>query len=348
MAQWLPPVNIPQIGAQSYAAELQAGFAGIGNAIDQNRAEDRAARLDALAADQWDKGYARELAADDLARQRFGLEEEKFAAEQAAAGPYSGTSMDAQNWNRLLTGDPSSPEYAAAYGQLTEPKMHMATDENGMQYLVPYKTPLPATVRPPTYGGNVVPTTEGPMPGGTTMPAQSPAPGTVPAAGPSGTPGIRIPLGEKPPTEEEIKGDVLLANVQGDYDNLVGPDGLFDAMNSPGEILAGYGGDVGRLMQSPEYQRAYNAAFNIVQSYIYAVSGAQAPDTEVARNVRLVIPNIGDKAETIADKRRRLEGMMEAIRTKARQNLGGGQPQGQPEGGVITTPSGAQFRPVGP
>jgi hypothetical protein len=42
-------------------------------------------------------------------------------------GPFEGTGMEAQSRNILLTGDPNSPEYAAAYQYVSQPKVDMKT-----------------------------------------------------------------------------------------------------------------------------------------------------------------------------------------------------------------------------
>lgn len=42
-------------------------------------------------------------------------------------GPFKGTGMDAQAYNVLIKGDPASPEYAAAYSHLSQPRFDMRT-----------------------------------------------------------------------------------------------------------------------------------------------------------------------------------------------------------------------------
>ncbi len=46
-------------------------------------------------------------------------------AEPARAGPFEGTGLQAQAHNILLTKDPSSPEYAAAYGIVSQPRTYL-------------------------------------------------------------------------------------------------------------------------------------------------------------------------------------------------------------------------------
>lgn len=216
--------------------------------------------------------------------------------------PFEGTGLDAQDSNILLNGDPNSPEYAMAYyRQYRTPKLVQSTDEQGRITLAPVMPEVPRGIRPPANMAVDPPSGAGATPAGPT-----PAPGNG-----------SIVIGQKPPTEEQIKGGVLFESVSGDKAIL---DKSFAALdNTVGQAGSTMGGVVGRWIQSSDYQVAYDAARNVVQSYIYAVSGAQAPDTEVERNMQLVLPAIGDSKEALAEKKKRLDRMVEAIRIKARQ-----------------------------
>jgi hypothetical protein len=90
-------------------------------------------------------------------------------------GPYDGTG-DGQYWNQLLTGDPSTPAYAAAYHQLTKPQYFQVSDPNNPEILVTkeHRPQLPPNIRLPTY-----------QPGGAAA-AQPPA--AVPPVDPNATP----------------------------------------------------------------------------------------------------------------------------------------------------------------
>jgi hypothetical protein len=48
--------------------------------------------------------------------------------DDTAPGPFQGTGLDAQSFNIVLTGDPASPEFAAAYMQLAQPKTQLMPD----------------------------------------------------------------------------------------------------------------------------------------------------------------------------------------------------------------------------
>jgi hypothetical protein len=48
--------------------------------------------------------------------------------DDTAPGPFQGTGLDAQSFNIVLTGDPTKPEYAAAFMQLAQPKTQLMPD----------------------------------------------------------------------------------------------------------------------------------------------------------------------------------------------------------------------------
>lgn len=183
------------------------------------------------------------------------------------------------------------------------------------------------TVTDPSTGALIFMTPQGifqkPPQGGPPQPVQGAGPGAgAPAARPQGAlgPGM-IPLTPGKPTQAksqgQVKGEVLIANAEGDYQTAAK---LFDALGNRADLAKSYGGSLGQYFQSPDYQVAADSVKNVVQSYIYAVSGAQAPETEVARMMSLVQPSIVDSPERIAAKKKRLAGMMEAIRTAARES----------------------------
>ncbi len=107
----------------------------------------------------------------DIARRKQGLEERKFKREGVSGGAgggmgmFKGTGMEAQSWNELLTGDPSSAKYAAAYAIATKPKMQQMTNPDGSVSYMSVKPQLPPTVRAPLHmrleQGQNVPTAKG-------------------------------------------------------------------------------------------------------------------------------------------------------------------------------------------
>ncbi len=100
---------------------------------------------------------------------------------------------------------------------------------------------------------------------------------------------------------------------------------------------------VGRWLMTGQGQVAFDDLYNVAQNYTYALSGAQAPDTEVKRNLSLILPRIDDSPEAKQAKKERLIGYIATINNRA-QGPGGASPgQAMPQaqapqqntGGVI-------------
>lgn len=89
---------------------------------------------------------------------------------------------------------------------------------------------------------------------------------------------------------------------------------------------------------SSDYQRARTAVKSIISSYLYSISGAQAPEAEVERQANQLMPQIGEGPEVIADKLAAIRGRVEAIKIVA----GRGMTQGAPDGSAQPPQAGAQ------
>ena len=84
-----------------------------------------------------------ELTDEEINFMRSQLDPE-FAASLGAGGPFEGTSMEAQYQNVLLSGDPSTDEYKAAYAKMAEPKIMRDDLGNVIEIkpdMSPYKEP---------------------------------------------------------------------------------------------------------------------------------------------------------------------------------------------------------------
>lgn len=78
-------------------------------------------------------------------------------------------------------------------------------------------------------------------------------------------------------------------------------------------------------MTTPQFQQARNAVQTIAQSYLYSVSGAAAPTEEVNKLVESVTPKPFESPQSVADKKARLQSMVDAINLMA---TGGSAPAG--------------------
>ena len=230
--------------------------------------------------------------------------------DPAAEPPYQGTGMDAQNWNIVLTGDPASKEYAAAYNQLFEqPRLTPVQTENGVM-MVPQMPVIPPSVRPPA--GQAEPAT----PASVATPSAT-APTGDSATAPSVTPGVGTPFtvpGTTPkPTEAQLRNRQLYSVVKPELKTV---QDNFKALSVLGnQIAAGaLPKSVASFATTAEYQRAQNALRTIIATYLYSTSGATANPGEVENQVSVLMPVAGESDASVQDKLKRIETMVESIR----------------------------------
>lgn len=100
----------------------------------------------------------------------------------ANSGAFAGSGMDPQAWNLLLNpnSDPASPQYAAAYAHLTQPKLQMVPGTDGQLVMSQVTPTLPPNIRPPVFaqpGAQPAPASGAPAPQ-----AAPPSSGAVPPA----------------------------------------------------------------------------------------------------------------------------------------------------------------------
>jgi hypothetical protein len=108
-----------------------------------------------------------------------------------------------------------------------------------------------------------------------------------------------------------------LQNVENNWTALA--DGGNQGWNNP------VTGAVTGSLASPEYQTARNSLAVIAQSYLYSVSGAAATDAEVQKIVDSVTPKPFESPASVADKKRRIQQMANAV-----IQAGGGNSAAQP------------------
>lgn len=232
------------------------------------------------------------------------------------SGGFQGTGLDAQAWNTVIKAQ-SNPalkntaEFQAAWAILNEPKITWQQTEAGM---------VPVMQQPsiPTgWGPNAAPA-QSAMPH-LAAPNSDVAPigafgGTGGAAAPSGVPGVSVgqpvPNTQKPPTEQQGKLRLLGGQLTQDLPTVMQN---FDALANPKQQLLGAGGRLTNPLQSEEYQRANSALKASVTSIVYAVSGAQATESEVNQKVNEVMPRFGDKPGVLADKKLRLANYVKQV-----------------------------------
>ena len=154
----LTQLLMAQAGQQQQQAQQEAQWA---------REDERFGQRMAAQDQQWQQRFAAEQAArTEQAAADRAFRERMFGLEQAAEnrGAFAGTSMDAQARNILLSADPSSPEYAAAYAYASQPRTIMRPD--GVAYERPDLSWAPApggtmTAGRPSLTGSAAPLTGG-------------------------------------------------------------------------------------------------------------------------------------------------------------------------------------------
>lgn len=237
-------------------------------------------------------------------------------------------SLEERDRQIIMQGDPASPEYAMAYANLFQnPKWVAGTDEQGRPTIVPIMPAIPQGVRPPTYG-QAAQAAPAPAPMGSaasaagdggqgaeaavsmpSAPTSAPvAPGPQPGGGPSVGQPIVTGVG-KGQTEDVRKTQELHQMASADLQTAMQD---YDALGSTWAQLKAKL-PFGNVLQSEPYQRAENAARSIISSYLYSVSGAQITEAELQRQLQMVMPALGDSVGTKADKRARMQRMVEAL-----------------------------------
>lgn len=221
---------------------------------------------------------------------------------QQGGGTYRGTSMDAQNMNILLQGDPASPEYAAAYAMQTQPRT-MMTDQG----LVTITPQLPASIRPPVIAGAA------PQP---PMPAQA-APQQPPAS-PSPAPKV-----EAVPGTESLKSTEQMRTAAGFLDRMNAAESTITSLagkvdpTDPAQVASKSVPLVGNYFQSPEFQQYTQAADDWIRAKLRKESGAVIGDDEMAREYKTYFPMPGDSPQVLEQKAAARATAIEAMRGMA-------------------------------
>lgn len=83
------------------------------------------------------------------------------------------------------------------------------------------------------------------------------------------------------------------------------------------DYIASQFGTPGNFFKSPEYQKAEQSATVMAEQYLRALTGAAAPEPEVQRTAKSILPQPGDGPDVIAQKRATRAQIIEALRIKA-------------------------------
>ena len=86
----------------------------------------------------------------------------------------------------------------------------------------------------------------------------------------------------------------------------------WQALSDVGNQAAG-SSDLTAGLSSPQYQQAKNSLKTIIASYLYSVSGATANPGEVENQAAILTPKFGESPESVADKLKRVQTMVQAV-----------------------------------
>ena len=282
--------NLLALKDNSYAQRLAQGLMMNKMSNDAASRLAQTAREQQLADDARDRGYTVEDR-DLLAQNKIDV---KAVGEET--GPFRGTSMEAQDSNMLINGDPSSAAYRSSYARMAQPKTTFDPVSNQMISI----NPDMSGYRLPT--GSVA---------GQRVQTQTPQQ-------PPGQPSVSVTEGRgrtKPYPEFQSKSAGFynrMMDANKEIDNIFsGPDGKQgtsddlkseDVYNWKEFGLSKIPG--GNVMNSDEFQRVQQAQANWVTANLRLESGAAIPPEEQAAEFRKYFPVFGDSDAVIAQKAR--------------------------------------------
>ena len=272
--------------------------------------------------------------------------------DEEGGGPFAGNALDAQAMNMLLEGDPASPEYAAAFSHLAQPKVTLDPQTNKLVVI----SPDLSWARPPvSNAGSMPPPQPTTRPGPTVENAlglgqQQPAPTmpTMPGAETFQVPGATVtsaPGGVKMSPEEATKFTALeegTRDIQAAMD-LLAPGGRVNEMSvATGQSFFGMQG-----VPLSEGKRARQQMQRGIEGILRAMTGAAAPESEVERYMDMFFPSPTDTDAAAIEKMEKArawaQGVVQQMKVGRPQLQGGPAPAPTlPSGGrrVDTLPEG--------
>lgn len=214
-----------------------------------------------------------------------------------SAGP-EGKGVDAWAIRTLLSGDPSSPEYAAAYKHYGRPKTQYTQTDAGL---------IPVTSAPDM---SAFRTPAGASAGQDFPGSSPPPPPPIPGGQPSPIPGTA-----KSPSVEQ-------GNAAGFYARMVNSNKIIDDLEKKGyspdvRDFVTAGGKWTSAATSEEGQMYRQAQENWVRANLRKESGAAIPEGEMEAEIKNYFPMPGDKPATIKQKAQNRRVVTDAMRMAA-------------------------------
>lgn len=216
------------------------------------------------------------------------------AGPEAPDRPFEGTSPWAQSMNTLIEGDPSTPEYAAAYSYMAKPRTYF---DSAQGQLVTIGGDVTA-FRKPTYS-----------PTGTVVAAAKDMPQPV---GPPGQAGVKVTQVGEPKFTKEEKDAVTFANV------MQGAADVIENLEDVGSGLEYYAERyTPNFAMPPQWQQLEQAKRAFINAQLRRESGAVIGPSEFENANQQYLPQPGDSPEVIAQKRENRRVAIEGMKKSA-------------------------------
>ncbi len=252
-------------------------------------------------------------------------------------GPFTGTAMDAQANNVLLSIGPKVKDntatenergqYALAYEHLSQGRIMPVpdpSDPTGQRQVLaripgavppqfpapPGAAPSPVSGQPEVAGPPAAPSAGAPSPSPTGQPTATPAPGA-----PVPIPGTVKAAPPTTDTEKTAAGFALRTREAGKVLNDLEARGIHSG--NTGQALLGGVPAVGNFLTSPDYQVYQQQMQDWVRAKLRRESGAVIGKDEMADEIKTYFPQPGDTPEKIAAKRKSREAAQRALEESA-------------------------------
>ena len=219
-------------------------------------------------------------------------------AKQDQMGPFQGNALDAQVMNLLLTGDPGSPEYLAAYNYLRQPKTQII---DGQEVKI---TPDVSAFRAPTSLQQ--------------SSAQQPSLSQAQGQGNSNISVQKID-GLQPTFTQETKQAADFANRLEVANNILSQlerEGI-TSMSYGGQLASQLGDKLGFNIRDPKFQQQDQAIRSFINATLRRESGATITPQEFENAKLQYFPQPGDSSEVIAQKAKNRMQVIQGMITQA-------------------------------
>lgn len=220
-------------------------------------------------------------------------------AGQGAGGAFAGNGLDAQLLNMLIKGDPSSPEYAAAYARMSQPKMQYDQTSGA---IIPIRPDM-AWARPPAQQG---------------APQPQQAPQVGPVSQQPGMPTVGAPIQVTEPKVNDAQNlSAGYAQRMMEAEDIFSQPAVGDAAKNYWQNARAGVPYVGNYLTSPEYQKFDQAKRNFTTANLRKESGALIGPEEFSNANTQYLPQPGDSPEVLEQKKKNRATVIGAMKQNA-------------------------------